>query len=106
MKGGFLTVNQNDAGVVFNGITPAQVQSAVGVFRSANPWVETVNPNTVTIISSGAVSPTLLTPASTAGVWGYRPFIYGPHWYNADLSLNKTIPIRESVRFPFQAQFL
>jgi hypothetical protein len=39
-------------------------------------------------------------------VWGYRPFIYGPRWYNADLSLNKTIPIRESVRFTFQAQFL
>jgi hypothetical protein len=48
----------------------------------------------------------LLAPASTAGAWGYRPFIYGPRWYNADLSLNKTIPIRESVKFTFQAQFL
>jgi len=106
MTGGFLTVNQNDAGVVFNGITPAQLQSAVGVYRSANPWVETVDPKKVSILSSGAVDPTLLTPASTAGVWGYRPFIYGPKWYNADLSINKTIPIRESVRFTFQAQFL
>ncbi|MBO0727002.1 MAG: hypothetical protein J2P52_15465, partial [Blastocatellia bacterium] len=106
MSGGFLTVNQNDAGVVFNGITPSQLQSAVGVFRTSNPWVETVNPNKVPIISSGAVDPTLLTPASTAGVWGYRPVIYGPRWYNADVSLNKTIPIRESVRFTFQAQFL
>jgi hypothetical protein len=106
MSGGFLTVNQNDAGVVFSGITPSQFQSAVGVFRSSNPWVETVNPNKVPISSSGAVDPTLLTSASTAGVWGYRPFIYGPRWYNADLSLNKTIPIRESVRFTFQAQFL
>ncbi|MBO0862333.1 MAG: carboxypeptidase regulatory-like domain-containing protein, partial [Chloracidobacterium sp.] len=106
MSGGFLTVNQNDAGVVFNGITPSQLQSAVGVYHTTNPWVETVDPNKVSIISSGAVAPTLLAPASTAGVWGYRPIIYGPGWYNADLSLNKTFPIRESIRFTFQAQFL
>jgi Carboxypeptidase regulatory-like domain len=106
MGGGFLTVNQNDAGVVFNGITPAQLQSSVGVYRGANPWVETLDPNKVPILSSGAIDPKLLTPASTAGAWGYRPFIYGPRWWNADLSLNKTIPIRESVRFIFQAQFL
>jgi hypothetical protein len=106
MSGGFLTVNQNDAGLVFKGITPSQLQSAVGVFRTANPWVETVNPDKVPILSSGSVDPNLLTSASTAGVWGYRPFIYGPRWYNADVSLNKTIPIRESVRFTFQAQFL
>jgi hypothetical protein len=106
MSGGFFTVNQNDAGVVFNGLTPAQLQSAVGVYRGANPWVETVDPNKVPITNSGAVDPKLLTPASTAGAWGYRPFIYGPKWYNADLSLNKTIPIRDSVRLTFQAQFL
>jgi hypothetical protein len=106
MSGGFLTVNQNDAGVAFSGITPSQLQSAIGVYRGANPWVETVNPNKVPTTSNGAVDQNLLAPASTAGVWGYRPFIYGPKWYNADLSLNKTIPIRESVRFTFQAQFL
>jgi hypothetical protein len=106
MGGGFLTVNQNDAGLVFNGITPSELQSAVGVYRTANPWIQTVNPNKVPTTSSGAVDPTLITSASTAGVWGYRPFIYGPRWYNADLSLNKSIPIRESVKFTFQAQFL
>jgi carboxypeptidase family protein len=106
MSGGFFTVNQNDAGVVFNGITPAQLQSAVGVYHSANPWTDTLDPKKIPVTKSGAVDPTLLTPASTAGAWGYRPFIYGPKWYNADLSINKTIPIRESVKFIFQAQVL
>ena len=32
--------------------------------------------------------------------------IYGPGWYNADLSVNKTIPIRESVRLTLQGEFL
>jgi hypothetical protein len=32
--------------------------------------------------------------------------IYGPKWYNADLSVNKTIPIRESIRLTLQGEFL
>ncbi len=104
MNGGYLTVNQNDAGVVFNGITPKQFQDSVGVYKTGNPWVSMVNPNLIG--TNGAVLPSMITAASTAGVWGYRPFIYGPHWFNDDLSVNKTIPIKERVRFVFQAQFL
>jgi hypothetical protein len=100
---GYNTVNGNDAGVYFNGITAAQLQSAVGVYHTGNPWVNTVNPSL--IAPSGIAAPSL-APASTAGVWGYRPIIYGPHWFNDDLSLNKTIPIKERVRAVFQAEFL
>ena len=46
------------------------------------------------------------TPNNIPGVWGASPFIYGPHWFNADLSVNKTIPIRESVRMTLQGQLL
>ena len=63
-----------------------------------------VNPSLIG--SNGQVKQSLLSAASTPGVWGYRPFIYGPHWFNDDLSVNKTIPIRERVRFVFQAEFL
>ena len=45
-------------------------------------------------------------PNNIAGAFGYRPYVYGPGWYNIDLSANKTIPIRESIRFAFQAEFL
>ena len=30
--------------------------------------------------------------------------LYGPHWFGMDLSLNKTIPIRERFRVAFQAE--
>ena len=100
---GYNTVNGNDAGVYFNGITARQLQSAVGVYRTGNPWVLTLNPNL--IAPNGTAAPSL-APATTPGVWGYRPIIYGPHWFNDDLSLNKTIPIKERVRAVFQAEFL
>jgi len=100
---GYNTVNNNDAGVYFNGITARQLQSAVGVFHTGNPWVLTVNPNL--IVPSGTAAPSL-TPANIPGVWGYRPYLYGPHWFNDDLSLNKIVPIREHVHATFQAEFL
>jgi hypothetical protein len=102
--GGYNTVNNTDAGVNLNGISGGDLQNSVGVFRSGNPWVTLLNPKLIG--SNGAANPAYLTPASTAGVFGYRPFIYGPGWYNIDLSLNKSIPIRESVRFTFQAEFV
>jgi hypothetical protein len=104
LSGGYSTVNANDAGVVFSGITASQLQSNVGVYRGGNPWVTTVNPSL--IAGNGAVIQSDLAPAAAAGVWGYRGFIWGPHWFNADMSVNKTIPIRESIRMTIQGQFL
>ena len=37
---------------------------------------------------------------------GANPCIWGPHWFNDDMSLNKYIPIRESIRASLQLQFL
>src|SRR5450432_1498427 len=100
---GYNTVNNNDAGVYFNGVTARQLQSAVGVFHTGNPWVLTVNPN---LIAPSGTAASSLTPANIPGVWGYRPYLYGPHWFNDDLSLNKIVPIREHVHATFQAEFL
>ena len=99
---GYDTVNGNDSGVYFNGITASQLQSAVGVYKTGNPWVYTLNPN---LIAPSGIATSSLAPATTAGLWGYRPYIYGPHWFNDDLSLNKIIPIKERVRAVFQAEF-
>jgi hypothetical protein len=38
------------------------------------------------------------TPNTTPGLIGSNPYVYGPHWFNDDLSINKSIPIRESLR--------
>jgi hypothetical protein len=63
-----------------------------------------MNPNLVA--ANGGVNPSIYTPNTFPGVWGANPYIYGPHWVNADLSVNKSIPIRESVRMTLQGQFL
>jgi hypothetical protein len=55
---------------------------------------------------NGSANTTYMTPNTNAGAWGYRPMIYGPRWYNADLSVNKTISIRESIRMTLQGEFL
>jgi hypothetical protein len=104
LSGGYLTVNGNDAGVVFNGSSLSQLQSNVGVYKSGNPWVSTVNPSLIQ--GNGAVNQSFMSPATTAGLWGYRGMVWGPGWWNDDLSVNKIVPIKESLRFTFQAQFL
>ena len=104
INNGLNTVNNNDSGVVLNGITTGDLQNAIGVYRTGNPWVDTINPKF--IAANGTANPAYISPASTAGVWGYRPYIYGPGWYNIDLSVNKSIPIRESIRFTLNAEFL
>jgi hypothetical protein len=105
MSGGFATLNQNDSGVIFgSGFTAAQLQDKVGIYRSGNPWVYTVDPGL--LAANGAVTQTKLSPANIAGQFGFRPIIYGPKWSNFDLSVNKYIPIRENIKGSLQAQFL
>ena len=101
---GLDTVNNNDSGVILNGITRSDLQNAIGVYRTGDPWVDTINPKF--IAANGTANPAYISPAATPGVWGYRPYIYGPGWYNIDLSVNKSIPIRESIRFTLNAELL
>lgn len=101
---GFNTVNNSDAGVDLNGITVSDFQKSIGVIKGGNPWVLTFDPKF--IAGNGASNASYISPHSTAGVWGYRPYVHGPGWYNIDLSVNKTVPIRESIRFILQTEFL
>ena len=112
LGGGYYTVsglntttypNQADAGLYLNGITTAQIQNNVGVYRSGNPWVTVVSPQ---IIASNGAAASSLTPANQAGVMGYHPYVSGPHWFNDDLSIVKSIPIRERVNLTIQAELL
>jgi hypothetical protein len=105
ITGGYLTVNGNDGGVNFApGVTAKTIQNAVGVFKSGSPWVNTINPSL--LAANGGISSSYYTPNTTPGVFGASSYIYGPHWFNADLSVNKTVPIKESLRATFQAQLL
>ncbi len=106
ITGGYLTVNGNDGGVNFApGVTAKTIQNSVGVYRTGNAWVETVNPSLLAA-NGGINASSYYTPTTTPGVFGANPYIYGPHWFNDDLSLNKIVPIKESVRATLQVQFL
>jgi hypothetical protein len=105
LNGGYATMNQNDSGVVFqNGTTVSQVQSSIGVYRTGSPWAYFINPKY--IASNGAANYSYIAPETTAGQFGYHPVFYGPHWFGMDLSLNKSVAIREHLRFAFQAECL
>jgi len=104
LNGGFGTLNYNntgDDGIYVNGITTAQVQAQTGVFKSGNPWVTLVDPS---LISRNGSAVSSLTPANIPGVMGTRPYVYGPRWFNVDLSINKDIAITERVRLSIQGQ--
>ena len=106
MSGGYNTVNANDSGIAFqSGFTAKQLQDSVGVYHTGSPFVYTFDPSKF-LAPNGSANTTYMTANTNSGAWGYRPVIYGPGWYNADLSVNKTIPIRESVRFTIQGEFL
>jgi len=101
INGGFGTFNANDSGVYYNGITVRDVQT--GVYRSGNPWVTIISPQ---FIASNGAAASALTPANIAGVLGLRAYVTQPHWFNDDLSINKSIPISERFRTTLQAEFL
>jgi len=105
ITGGYLTVNANDGGVLFApGVTAKTIQDSVGVYRTGNPWVDTVNPKL--LAANGGISSSYYVPNTIPGIFGANPYIHGPHWFNDDLSLNKSIPIKERIRTTLQFQFL
>jgi hypothetical protein len=87
--------------VVFNGITAGDFQSGIAIRKGGNPWVTTFNPKY--IAANGMANPAYLSPAGTPGEWGYRPVLRAPRWWNTDISLTKSIPLREKVRMTIQA---
>ena len=97
---GYATVSSADSGVVFNGLTAADLQSAVTVQHTGLPYVYTVDPKF--IAANGMANSSYLAAATTPGVFGYRPIIYGPSWWMSDFSVTKSIPITERFRMTLQ----
>jgi len=96
------TFNQYDPGVVLNGITPNQLQSMLGVRKTAGKvfWF----PASL-IAGTGTANPSFIAPCS-AGQICQRVFLTGPHFYRADFSLSKKTNITERVNFEIRAEAL
>ena len=94
-----------DGGVVLHGVTPSQLQSAVGVYHiPGTTQVSFINPKY--LATGGGANPAYITPNTTPGTIGERVWLYGPHFWNDDLSITKRFPIRENIRFSLQAEML
>jgi hypothetical protein len=114
LLGGYGTFNDyGDGGLVLNGITPSQLQNAVGVYSACVPgkpcgYVDVINPkllssNQTALCSSHVIG---ICQNTTPGTFGANPWLYGPHVWNDDFSISKFVPIGERIRFSLQAEFL
>ena len=54
----------------------------------------------------GSANPSLIGSPTTPGQLGQFVFLSGPMFFNTDISLVKSIPIKERVRFNLYAEFL
>lgn len=90
----------SDSGVVLNGITSSQLQSAVGVYPGPSPF------NPIVLLPASIQSTGKLAPESTPGQLGDFLFLHGPHFIDTDISIIKNIPIWERVRFNIYGEFL
>lgn len=104
LSSGRQTVNQSDGGVVLNGVTAADLQKLVGVFRSG-PDIFFLDPKLVG--SNGQANSSFLAPPTTPGQFGAFVYLYGPKFVTTDLSLAKVIPIiKEKLRMEFRAEMV
>ena len=104
LYGGYHTFNSSaDGGLVYHGLTNNQLQSSVGVYHLNAPYAYGINPQ---YLQGGGANPQYITPNTVAGTFGDHTWLYGPHFSNTDIAITKTTPIRENLRFVFQAEFL
>ena len=93
--------DENDSGVVLNGMSVSQLQSKVGVYLTGNPF------SPVSILPTNLFGPGgAIQPESTPGVLGQSVFLEGPKLVNADISIIKSIGIWERVKFNIYAELL
>ncbi len=108
LQGGYNTYNDYaDGGVVLTGVTASQLQNAVGVYPiQGEPNVSFLNPKYLASPTGGGANQAYITPNTVPGTIGQLVYLHGPKFVNDDLSITKNIPIRESIKFNFQAMML
>jgi len=108
LQGGYNTFNDYaDSGVVLTGVTPSQLQSAVGVYHiPGTATVAFINPKYLTSASGGGANTAFINPNTTPGTTGQLVYLHGPRYVTDDISITKHIPITESITFRFQTSML
>lgn len=101
--------NLAQSGVVLgNGLGLSQLQDDLGTIPNMNHVVAGNLLSNVSAItqSNGAPNPAYYGPAATPGQWGQLLYMYNQTTFNIDMSLYKTIPITERLRFSFEMDAL
>ena len=107
LSSGNLTFNDyGDGGIVLNGVSVSQLQHAIGVHRvPGKTYALLMDPKYLASPDgSGGANPQFIQPNITPGSIGRIAYLYGPHAFYNDLSLSKTFPVFETVRFKLQAE--
>lgn len=101
LQGGYQTFNQQDGGVVLNGVSAQQVQNNIGVY--SDPSVSAYAP---LFLNPNFNATAAIQPNANPGTIGQLLFLHGPGFFNTDISLNKVFPVHESLALKVQASFL
>jgi len=104
LTSGRQTLNQQDAGVVLNGITVEELQQMVHIRPGPNGNVFFVDERLIG--ADGRANPQFLAPPTTPGELGQFVYLHGPGLWTADLGLAKTFRTGGGSTFNFKALFI
>jgi hypothetical protein len=104
LTSGRQTLNQQDAGVVLNGITVDELQKMVNVRPGPNGNVFFFDEKLIG--SDGRANPQFIAPPTTPGVQGQYIYLHGPGLWNADLGVAKRFSTGGSTAFTFETLFI
>jgi hypothetical protein len=112
LSGGNNTYNgQFDGGINLTGVTNKQLQHAIGMRKipgQSNYNRYWIDPKYISKTSGsvGQANPTYLTPNSDPGSVGKRYWLWGVKNWNSDMSLSKSVTIKNQMKFNLQGEFL
>lgn len=101
LTSGRQTLNQQDAGVVLNGITVDQLQKLLNVRPGPNGNVFFVDQQLIG--ADGRANPDFIAPPRTPGQQGQYVYLTGPRLVVADIGLSKSFRLGGERRFNFEA---
>jgi len=100
------TFNGNDPGVILHGITTNQLQSELGVNKTEKTGAVFYFPTNLLNSSLTKVNSAVISPCNTPGALCQKLFVFGPQFFDANISLVKTTKITERVNFEMRMEAL
>jgi len=104
LTSGRQTLNQQDAGVVLNGISVKDLQKKVNIRPGPNGNVYFFDADLIG--ADGRANPQFIGYPTNPGQQGEYVYLYGPGLWSADLGLNKTFRLGSQRSFSFESLFI